>query len=67
MLQEYAELSDGMLVYEFLDPNSDDEIMQEALQSRIQPVMISVREKNEMIQQQAFMGAVIQLGEDEGR
>ncbi len=64
MLQEYAELSNGMLVYEFLDPNESDEIMQEALQSQIQPVTISVREKNESSQQQAFMGAAIQMGEE---
>lgn len=64
ILQEYSELSGGMLVYEFLDPNEEDAIMQEALQSGIQPVTISVREKNESSQQQAFMGALIQMGED---
>ncbi len=64
MLQEYDELSDGMLVYEFLDPNSDETVKQEALQAGIQPVTINVREKNEMIQQQGFMGAVIQMGEE---
>lgn len=64
ILQEYAELSNGNLVYEFLDPSSDDEVRNEALKSGVQPVMISVRDKNEMSQQQAFMGALIQLGEE---
>ncbi len=64
LLQEYAELSDGLVVYEFLDPNKNDEIRNEALQSGVQPVTISVREKNEMSQQQAFMGALIQMGEE---
>jgi len=64
LLREYAELSDGMIVYEFLDPGENDELRNEALQAGIQPVTISVREKNEMSQQQAFMGALIQMGEE---
>ncbi len=63
LLQEYAELSDDMVVYEFLDPNENDEVQNEALQAGVRPVTISVREKNEMSQQQAFMGAVLQMGE----
>jgi len=64
LLQEYAELSDGMLVYEFIDPGEDEVLQQEALQTGVRPVTISVREKNEMSQRQAFMGAVLEMGEE---
>ncbi len=64
LLQEYAERSDGMLVYEFLDPNKDEEIKQNALQAGVQPTIISVREKNELTQKEAFMGAVLEMREE---
>ncbi len=35
----------------------------EAMQNGIQPVMINVREKDQMKQQRAYMGAVLSLGE----
>lgn len=63
MLIEYSNISNGMLVYEFISPNEDSEIEQQALESGIQPIMINVREKDQVKQQKAFMGAVIELGE----
>lgn len=60
LLIEYASLSHGNLVYEFIDPNKDEKLEQEATQSGINAVMINVREKDEMKQQKAFMGAVIE-------
>lgn len=63
MLIEYENLSNGMVVYEFLDPNENEETEMEAMQSGIQPVMINIREKDQMKQQKAFLGALIQLGE----
>ncbi len=63
MLIEYENLSDGMVVYEFLNPNEDEETEMEAVQNGIQPVMINIREKDQMKQQKAFLGALIQLGE----
>ena len=63
LLVEYSNLSEGNLVYEFIDPNKDEVIAQEAAQSGISPVMINVREKDQIKQQKAFMGAVIQMGE----
>lgn len=64
MLIEYNNVSKGMLVYEFVDPGKDDEKEMEAMQNGIQPVMINVREKDQMKQQKAFMGALVQLGEE---
>ena len=62
MLIEYANISKGYVDYEFVSPETDEE-KQEALNSGIRPVMINVREKDAMQQQQAFMGAVVSMGE----
>lgn len=64
MLVEYSNLSKGNVDYEFISPEDDTE-KQEALQNGIQPVMINVREKDQMKQVQAFMGAVIRMGEQQ--
>jgi gliding-associated putative ABC transporter substrate-binding component GldG len=63
MLVEYGKLSGQMLVYEFTSPNEDEELEREAMQNGIQPVMINVREKDQMKQQRAYLGAVLSLGE----
>lgn len=62
MLLEYANLAGGMLDFEFINPE-DDARKQEAAQEGIQPIMINVREKDQVKQQQAFMGATIEVGE----
>jgi len=63
MLIEYNNRSKGMLVYEFIDPGKNEEIEQEAMQAGIQPIMIDVREKDQMKQQKAYMGAIVSMGE----
>ncbi len=63
MLVEFGRLSGQMLVYEFISPNENEETEQEAMQNGIQPVMINVREKDQMVQQRAYMGAVLNLGD----
>ncbi len=63
MLIEYSNRSHGMLVYEFVNPNEDPQKEQEALKNGIQPVMINVREKDQMKQQKAYLGAVISMGD----
>ena len=64
MLIEFNNISHGNLVYNFIDPNEDASLEQEAMQSGIQPVVISVREKDQMKQQKAYMGAVISMGDE---
>lgn len=61
MLVEYASLSDGMLVYEFIDPNANEANEQDALGKGIQPVLINVREKDQVKQQKAFLGATVSI------
>ena len=63
MLVEYNNLSHGNVVYDFIDPSAEAELEQEAMQNGIQPVIVSVREKDQMKQQKAYMGAVISLGD----
>lgn len=61
MLVEYANLSKGYVDYQFINPDEEEE-KQQAMQEGIRPVMITVREKDQAQQQQAFLGAVVQLG-----
>ncbi len=61
LLEEYAGISGGMVEYRFIDPSKDDETQQEALQNGIRPVMINVREKDEIKQQKSFIGATVNL------
>lgn len=63
MLVEYGKISGQMVVFEFISPNEDEELEMEAMENGIQPVVINVREKDQMQQQRAYMGAVLSLGE----
>lgn len=62
LLVEYDNYSDGRVVYQFINPNEGQETEMEAQQAGIQPVMINVRERDQMKQQRAYLGAVIQYG-----
>jgi len=62
-LIEYGRISDDNIVYSFINPNEDEKIEKEAMQAGVNPIMINVREKDQMKQQKAFLGAVIELGE----
>jgi gliding-associated putative ABC transporter substrate-binding component GldG len=62
LLVEYASISKGKLVFEFIDPK-DEASEQEAIQNGIQPVIIGSREKDKSVQIKAFLGAVIKIGE----
>ncbi len=59
LLVEYANYSDGQVVYEFINPNEEQQTEMEAQQNGIQPIMINVREKDQMKQQRAYLGAVL--------
>ena len=63
LLTEYAQISKGKVNYQFVSPNEDPKVEQEAMQNGIQPVMINVREKDEARQQKAYLGAVLAYGE----
>ena len=63
MLVEYANLSDGMLVYEFIDPSESEIVEQEIAQRGVQPKMLQVREKDQFKQQVAYLGAIVSMGD----
>jgi len=63
LLIEYASISKGMVNYEFVNPNKDDKTEREAMQAGIQPLILNVREKDQMKQQKVFLGAKIQMGD----
>lgn len=63
LLIEYANRSKGKIVYNFINPNEKEELETQAAQSGVQPVMINVREKDQMKQQKAYLGAVLQMGD----
>jgi len=65
MLEEYAANSRGNVVFEFVNPNEKPEYEQKAIQKGIQPFLINVREKDQVKQQKAFMGALLQYGNKE--
>lgn len=62
MLVEYANISKGKLKFEFVNPQ-DDAVKQEVANLGIKPVMINVREKDQVKQQQAFLGALVRMGD----
>jgi gliding-associated putative ABC transporter substrate-binding component GldG len=63
MLMEYNQLSDGMVVYEFIDPAEDETTEQQAQQNGIMQMQVQVREKDQMKAQIAYMGAIIEMGD----
>ena len=63
MLIEYSNLSKGMIDYEFINPNENEEKEREAQQNGIRPVMINVREKDQTSQQRAYLGAILKMGD----
>ncbi len=63
MLSEYASRSRGNILYEFINPNKDQQVEQEAMQNGISPVVINVREKDQSVQKKAYLGAVLKYGE----
>ena len=63
LLIEYENLSDGNIVYEFINPNASEAQEGEAQQKGIRPVIINVTESDQVKQLRAYMGAVLQMGE----
>jgi gliding-associated putative ABC transporter substrate-binding component GldG len=63
LLIEYANRAPGMIQYSFADPNANEETEQDAQQKGIRPVLIDVREKDQMQQRKAYLGATLSLGD----
>ncbi len=63
MLEEYESASKGNVAYEFLDPLKDEDAKARAAQEGVSEYGIQVREDDKLTQQYAYMGAIIQYGE----
>jgi len=63
LLSEYVSVSKGMVAYEFIDPLKEPALEEKAKQEGVSTVDIGVRENDKYTQQKAFMGAVVQVGE----
>ncbi len=63
LLVEYSNVSRGMVNYEFVNPNEDQQVEQEAMQSGIQPLVLNVREKDQVKQQRVYLGAKLVMGD----
>jgi gliding motility-associatede transport system auxiliary component len=62
LLVEYNSISKGKLMYEFVDPGTDPQTEKKANDDGVQAILVSVREKDQVKQQKAYLGAVIQKG-----
>jgi gliding-associated putative ABC transporter substrate-binding component GldG len=62
-LIEYSNRSGGKVMFEFINPNKDQSSEEKAMQAGINPVLINVREKDQVKQQKAYLGAVVQYGD----
>jgi gliding-associated putative ABC transporter substrate-binding component GldG len=63
LLIEYANRSNGMFMYEIINPNENEETEKEVLQDGVQAVLINMREKDQIKQQKAYLGAVVKVGD----
>jgi len=64
LLIEYNNISKGQIVYEFIAPLAGEESEQKAVSAQIQPVIATVREKDQAKQQKVYLGAVVSMGEE---
>ena len=62
LLIEYDNLSNGQVVFEFVNPNENEQTEMETQQKGIRPMMVNVRERDQMKQQRVYMGAILQMG-----
>ncbi|MEF8938890.1 MAG: Gldg family protein [Salinivenus sp.] len=60
LLQEFRAAADGNVEFTFVNPNESDETAREARQAGVRPVTIDVRQRNQMTQKRAYLGAVFQ-------
>ena len=63
LLDEFRAYAGDNLEYEFINPSESDEAEQAAQQAGIRPVMIDVRERDQVTQRRAYLGAVFRYGE----
>lgn len=63
LLIEYANQSGGNVAYQFTNPNVSEQEEQKAQQAGIQPLIVSVQDRDQAKQLRAYMGAVLEVGD----
>jgi len=63
LMIEYENRSNGNIVYEFINPNKSEEDEMKAQQAGISPIMVNIRERDQVKQMRAYMGLIMQMGE----
>lgn len=61
ILEEYEKRANGNLVYEFINPNENDDSETKAQQAGINPLLVNVTERDQVQQLRAYMGAVLRM------
>lgn len=62
-LEEFGAYSGGNIEFKFINPNENEELEMQAQQKGIQPVVIDVRERDQISQKRAYLGALFKYGE----
>jgi len=63
LLVEYAALSDGNVLYEFIDPSENEETERDAQMAGVPPMQVQVRKDDKFEAMRCYMGATIEMGE----
>lgn len=64
LLTEYNQYSSKKISFEYVNPNANKELEQEAIEAGINPVPLEVREKDQIKVQRVFLGMSIQVGDE---
>lgn len=59
-LEEFSSYSHGNIEYKFVNPGSNPEAEQQAQQNGVQPVLLDVRQRDQVSQKKVYLGAVFQ-------
>ena len=63
LLTEYNQYSSRKIEFEYINPNKNEELEQEAIEAGIHPVPLEIREKDQLKVQKVFLGLVVQVGD----
>jgi len=63
LLVEYEDNAHGNLVFEIINPNESDELENEAQQNGISPFQVNIQEKDQVKQQRAYLGLLVEMGD----
>ncbi len=63
LLTEYSNHSEKDFVYNFINPNKNEKSEKKARRKGIKPFVLGTRKRDQVQRQRAYMGAVIQIGD----